>query len=193
MTEKWDVYDLHRRRTGLTRRNDEPAQAGEFRLIISVILFDARGRMLIQKRTDDKSQWPGLWDLSVGGKAQAGETSQQAAMREINEEMGIAVDLEFVAPAFTFTFPGGFDDFYIAAWDGALDQLTVPNEEVAEVAWVTAGDVEAIRRRGDFLPYRKEVLQLAFAMRTADSALEPKKEQHHRDEADGQDDDDSDF
>jgi isopentenyldiphosphate isomerase len=47
------------------------------------------GRVLIHRRSDDKDLWPGRWDLAVGGVVQAGEEYDDAASRELAEEVGV--------------------------------------------------------------------------------------------------------
>ncbi len=49
-----------------------------------------RGRVLLEKRPDDKSLSPGAWD-TPGGKVRKGETPESALERELLEELGIKV------------------------------------------------------------------------------------------------------
>ena len=42
-----------------------------------------------------------MWDISVGGSAIQGDSSQTAAEREVLEELGIKLDLQGVRPHFT--------------------------------------------------------------------------------------------
>jgi 8-oxo-dGTP pyrophosphatase MutT (NUDIX family) len=57
-----------------------------------VILVDPTGRVLMQLRDDDpKIMFPGHWGLT-GGAAHAGETPEQTARREVEEETGIALE-----------------------------------------------------------------------------------------------------
>lgn len=50
------------------------------------------GRLLVHRRSDLKDLWPGRWDLAVGGVVAAGETYDEAARREVAEEIGIDGD-----------------------------------------------------------------------------------------------------
>lgn len=59
---------------------------GTYHLVVHVCVFNQKGEMLIQQRQPFKQGWPNLWDVTMGGSALAGETSQQAAMRELKEE-----------------------------------------------------------------------------------------------------------
>ena len=55
--------------------------------------------VLLQKRSAEKESHPGCWDISSAGHLQAGDTFEEAAVRELEEELGISVgkdSLEFV-------------------------------------------------------------------------------------------------
>jgi len=57
-----------------------------------MILVDRQGRVLMQLRDDDpKIMFPGHWGL-IGGAANADETPEQAARREVAEETGVALE-----------------------------------------------------------------------------------------------------
>jgi len=51
------------------------------------------GRLLLHQRSDTKDLWPGRWDLAAGGVVAAGESWDDAARRELAEELGV-VDAE---------------------------------------------------------------------------------------------------
>ncbi len=54
-----------------------------------VIVLNESGDILLQKRSKNKDIQPGKWDTAVGGHLMIGETFKQAAVREMNEELGI--------------------------------------------------------------------------------------------------------
>ena len=121
--ERFDIYDKNRRLTGRTAERGQELEADEYRLIVHVSIMNNQNQLLIQKRQPHKPAWPGFWDISVGGGAQAGETSQAAAARETFEELGLAIDLSEVAPYFMVKFPNGFADEYIVHQDVDLTVL----------------------------------------------------------------------
>ena len=47
------------------------------------------GRLLVHRRAEDKDVWPGYWDVAAGGVVGAGESWDDAARRELSEELGI--------------------------------------------------------------------------------------------------------
>ena len=141
--ETWDIYDVRRRPTGRTMLRGEAVQAGDYHLVVHVVFFNRAGQMLIQQRQSCKRSWPEYWDISVGGCAIQGESSQQAAMREVREELGLLVDLSAAAPDLTLSFPGGFDD--INKIERLCDQYQIPFATNAATAEVLVQGL----RRGD--------------------------------------------
>jgi 8-oxo-dGTP diphosphatase len=69
-------------------------------LVAACSLIDLDGRVLIAQRPEGKAM-AGLWEFP-GGKVEAGESPEQSLMRELNEELGIVVKEECLAPL-TFT------------------------------------------------------------------------------------------
>lgn len=55
--------------------------------VVAAVITDARGRILLNRRTGN-SDMAGLWEFP-GGKREPGETSEQALVRELHEELGI--------------------------------------------------------------------------------------------------------
>ncbi len=57
--------------------------------IVRISILDETGRLLVQKRSNKKELFPGRWDNSAAGHVDAGETYEQAALRELEEELGL--------------------------------------------------------------------------------------------------------
>jgi isopentenyl-diphosphate delta-isomerase type 1 len=57
--------------------------------VIHLHVFNKKGALLLQKRSENKDIQPGKWDTSVGGHVDFGETIEEALMREVREELGI--------------------------------------------------------------------------------------------------------
>lgn len=58
-----------------------------------VLLADGRGRLLLQRRSDAKRVYPGLWTSTASGHVDAGEPPAVAAARELAEEVGLVAGL----------------------------------------------------------------------------------------------------
>lgn len=65
--------------------------------MVAAALVDGRRRVLLQKRSAGRSM-AGLWEFP-GGKVEPGERPEAALARELEEELGISVDIESLAPA----------------------------------------------------------------------------------------------
>ncbi len=78
-------------------------------LVAAVVLVDMDGRVLVAQRPEGKSM-AGLWEFP-GGKIEAGETPEAAVIREMKEELGVAIESACLAP---FTFAShAYDDFHL--------------------------------------------------------------------------------
>ena len=71
--------------------------------IVHVLVFNNEGKMAIQLRSVSVSFCPAHWSTTAGGHVQAGETYEQAALREYQEELGVTSTIRFFSK-----------DFYIA-------------------------------------------------------------------------------
>ncbi|MGL5541202.1 MAG: NUDIX hydrolase [Erysipelotrichaceae bacterium] len=163
--ETWDIYTKDRLKTHNTMQRGEPMGEGQYRLVVHVCLFNEKGEMLIQQRQTFKQGWPNLWDVSVGGHALVGESSEDAAQRELFEELGIVRSLQSVRPALTIHFKEGFDDYYLLPYDGDLNALVLQEEEVQAVRFASLTQIERMIAEGRFIPYHKSFIELLFAMR----------------------------
>ena len=103
-------------------------------IVVAVAMVDVDGRVLIAKRPPGKKM-AGLWEFP-GGKVDAGETPEQALIRELKEELGIDTRQSCLAP---LTFAShAYDDMHLLmplyacrVWQGD----PVPKEG-QELAWV---------------------------------------------------------
>ena len=67
---------------------------GLFHATVHIWLFTSNGELLIQQRNPDKDTFPNLWDVSVAGHIEFGETPSKAALREIHEEINFTGEVE---------------------------------------------------------------------------------------------------
>lgn len=66
-------------------------------LVVAAALVDANGRVLVQQRPMGKPM-AGLWEFP-GGKVDADEAPEDALVRELGEELGLAIRREHLIPA----------------------------------------------------------------------------------------------
>ncbi len=78
-------------------------------LVAACALLDADNRVLLAQRPEGKSM-AGLWEFP-GGKFEQGERPEETLIRELDEELGISVKEECLAP---LTFAShGYPDFHL--------------------------------------------------------------------------------
>lgn len=163
--ERWDLYDLNRQKTNETMIRGDVMPAGRYHIVVHVCIINSRGEMLIQQRQPFKKGYPNLWDVSIGGSAVAGDTSVQAAEREVMEELGLTIHLgENRLPDLTIPFAHGFDDWYLISGEPDLSDLVLQPEEVQAVAWAPPAQILSMIDAGTFVPYRKPLIPLLFHM-----------------------------
>lgn len=163
--EHFDLYTKDRIPLHRTMERGKPVPDGSYRLVVHICIFNTKDEILIQQRQPFKSGWSNMWDLSVGGSALSGETSQQAAERELLEELGISFSLAEQRPVLTVHFDEGFDDIYTIIHDIDISKMTLQPEEVQTVKWASIEEIEAMIDSGAFIPYHKNLIELLFFMR----------------------------
>lgn len=163
--ELLDIYNADRQRTGRMVERGTKAQPGEYHLVVHACVFNSRGEMLIQQRQPFKLGWSNLWDVSMGGHADAGESSREALGRELREELGLHIETDGLRPVVTVNFPTGFDDYYTILRDVSPDELTLQPEEVQRVKWASREEIFAMIDSGEFIPYYKSMIGLLFDCR----------------------------
>ena len=108
-------------------------------LVAACALIDADGRVLIAQRPHGKAM-AGLWEFP-GGKVESGERPEASLIRELNEELGIDVKEECLAP---LTFASHlYPHFHLLMplyvcrrWDGF-----VQGREGQKLRWVRPADL----------------------------------------------------
>lgn len=140
MEEIIDVLDENGIKTGEVLTRKEVHKQGIWHRCIVVAIIDKDNQILMQQRSYDKDTNPGKWDISVAGHVSAGQTSLGAAIREVEEEVGIHLNNEDLQYIFTTKkesrpkediIEKHFYDFYIAKISKIdIDHITLQESEV---------------------------------------------------------------
>lgn len=108
-----------------------------------VIIFNSKGEIALQKRSMTKDLYPGYYALSASGHVGKGETYEEAAKREMSEEIGIEVPITFVTK-FLFHAPleTEYNTIFTAKSDGPF---VINKEEVEEIKFFTKEDIKLMK------------------------------------------------
>lgn len=91
MDEVIDILDARGQYTGKTALKSEAHRQGLFHPTVHIWFFTPSGQVLLQRRGKDKDIHPLLWDVPVAGHVGAGEDILKAAVREVQEEIGLEI------------------------------------------------------------------------------------------------------
>lgn len=98
MGELVDRVDEEDRVIGVVDRG-EAMEKGWLHRVATTVCRDPDGRILVHRRSEGMSRFPGQYNWLVGGAAEVGESYEEAAARELAEELGV-----FGAPRLVFAF-----------------------------------------------------------------------------------------
>lgn len=126
-----DIVDEHDRVVGRARRAEAYARGLRHRASF-VLVRDGAGRVFVHRRTARKLVFPSLYDVFVGGVLGAGESYDEAALREAEEELGVS-GLARPEPLFRFLYEEGEHRWWSAVYQVRCDLPVSPQE--SEVDW----------------------------------------------------------
>ena len=89
MREVFDIVDDADAVIGRASRGEVHGNPALIHRVAHVLVFNRHGELYLQRRAMNKDVQPGKWDTSVGGHVDCGETYDAAAVRELEEELGI--------------------------------------------------------------------------------------------------------
>jgi len=160
--ELLEVVDVDGRVRGAAPRREVHGNREWLHRVVHVLVFDRHNRLLLQKRSMQKTVAPGKWDTSVGGHVDCGESIESAMFREMAEELGIRqVKPEF---AYQYIHSNVFESELVFTYLCRFDEEPRFNrDEIDAVAFWEASEIDAALGSGrlsdnfehEFSLYRK--------------------------------------
>jgi len=116
---------------------------------VHVFLFTSDGKMLVQKRSADRTAFPSTLDCSVSEHVKAGESYLDAAVRGMKEEMG--VEGIKIKPLVKFRMNYGVNDNEISTlYEGVVDPAKVKFDpiEIEEINYYSTHELQDMINEG---------------------------------------------
>lgn len=162
MNELIDIVTLDGIPTGVAVPKSEIHSKGHLHNTAHVWLYNAKGEILLQQRSSKKLICPLLWDVSVAGHVDSGETPEEAAIREAKEEIGIHLQIDNLIKI------GVFKCFQ--SYSNGINDNELHNTFISEIKSLVT----------DLEPHPDEVEALKFvSIREFESLLESSKSNNH--------------
>jgi isopentenyl-diphosphate delta-isomerase len=124
----------------------------------SLFVFNRDGKLLLQKRSEEKRLWPLFWSNTCCSHPREGETMDQAVHRRLRQELGMASELQFL---YKFQYQAPYEDIgseneICWVYVGVSDDEPEPNaNEISDHRWVAPAklDVEMNATPEIFTPW----------------------------------------
>jgi len=153
--EKLDIYNGLMKKIGVKERDEVHANGDWHKTIHCWVIFrgeDGQDYVVLQRRSDQKSSWPGYVDITAAGHYLTGETAEDGA-REIEEEIGLKDIFKLLIPLGTRVcvedFKAGtinreFQDVYFLNDSRDLSNYILQGEELSGILQVKIDDLIAL-------------------------------------------------
>ena len=175
MDEYIDIVDKYGNPSGASELKSIIHKKGYYHHTAHVWFYTKNGEVLLSQRSAKKTICPLMWDVSVAGHIDAGETPKQAALRETKEEIGLTIsenDLQAIGifPCFQ-SYENGiidneFHNTFIAELKVPLLVLKPQEEEVEALKLVSYKELEYLIENAGienhFVPSNKAYYEIIY-------------------------------
>lgn len=172
-----DIYDEKGNKIGKASKKEAHLK-GFWHKAVHIWMYNSKGEILLQKGSNIRSHHPGLWDISAAGHVISGEKPDDAAIREIEEELGIKVKLKDLKSIATRTkisdikvnyFNKEFDEVYLFKFDGEISDLSLKDPDIECFRFIPLekleSDIKNSKEYKNYVPHGDYYLQIIDAIR----------------------------
>lgn len=145
-------------------RKEAHHKQGVFYRTIFVIVKNERDQILLQKRSSTKDLYPNCWDLSVGGHVEFGDSYEQTAIRELEEELGIKAKVnDLIQKGHVLVkLPNSGEHFMVFEYQLKPDQkIMVSKEEINHIKWMSIDEIKASMKNSSMQWYERPLQTIA--------------------------------
>ena len=175
MEEYIDIVTVNGKPTGKSAPKSEIHSIGHYHNTAHIWLYTHDEKILLQQRAASKVICPLLWDVSVAGHIDVGETMKQAAVRETKEEIGLTIsesELKKIGAFECFqSYNNGiidneFHNTFICELKVHINELIPQEDEVEALKLVSFEEFEVLLKNsatnGHFVPTNRDYYQVVL-------------------------------
>ena len=138
-----------------TATYDETHTHGLRHRSVFALVTNSKGELFVQKRSEKMRTLPGYYEVSAAGQVDAGDTPLQAAITELEEELGIKAKTEQLISLGEFKYYNRFSDtwidneiasFYLLSYDGPM---VIDKNEIESGAFYSFEEFQLIIKKGE--------------------------------------------
>jgi isopentenyldiphosphate isomerase len=120
---------------------------------VHVFVLNRHGDLYLQKRSPAKDVQPGKWDTSAGGHLAPGETYEQAAVRELEEELGVRVASSSLVLCHDYVWRTSIETEHVRTYELTYEGTIIPDRvEIDEGRYWSLAEIRQGCGRGIFTP-----------------------------------------
>jgi isopentenyldiphosphate isomerase len=157
MNEIYSVVDEDDKVIGKSTRKEVHKKKLIHRSVMFLI-FDKKGRILVTQRTKNKEFYKEYWSIGLGGHVNAGETYEEAVVREAKEEANID-EKPFFIDSFKLRLPTESENVRVYSFVTDKKPKLDPFEVKLGV-FLTRKEMEEKIKKDKFLPETKDLLRI---------------------------------
>ena len=135
-----DVYNEQKELVGIQKKRNEFAD-NEYSMSTFIWIVNKDGKLLVQLQSKQDDNKPGTYGIT-GGAVDAGETSLEASIRELNEELGVKISKEQLIYIASERRKKKFFEYYMLELNIDINDLVLQKDEVEKVEWITLDEYE---------------------------------------------------
>jgi 8-oxo-dGTP pyrophosphatase MutT (NUDIX family) len=132
---------------------------GDYHLVVQVWTLTPRGEIVVTQRHPDKP-FPLYWECT-GGAALLGETSEEAAVREVREEIGLDMKKPHYRFLESYQSQDTFYDAYLQIVDVSRADLRLQPTEVVDAKLIRIEEFRRMLDKGELIPSSARFLPYA--------------------------------
>jgi len=142
-----ELLDIINRKDGVIGQDtkENKFKKGLISRNVAIFILDDDKKLLITKRSSQKESFPNRYDLAACGNVKAGESYEDAAKREVIEELSIECDLKFLNKVFNeFKEDDKTIKYFTGIFLGYFSEEVKLSDELVELKRLSVEEVEKL-------------------------------------------------